>query len=279
MKQVKHGVALLIALIVGLLAGITRSFQLLFEPLGLTDALNTAGSHAGGLVSRVTEAAFDTPYLLARKGTAARQILVGTATARPIGTVADAALVTTEIGVRCLGGPDTQLMIASGVIGVDAPVYTDAAGKVSATAASGSYMVGTALTATTADTQEIEVLTCVPMPVTTPAVTVSASGGAVSALQATGGIFVSNAGASGAATFTLPAAVVGMRVAGVVEAAQELRLDPNGTETIALPSSGVQGAAGKYLTADAVGEKVELICLTTGTWDVVSYSGTWTAES
>jgi hypothetical protein len=69
-----------------------------------------------------------------------------------------------------------------------------------------------------------------------------------------------------------------MRVVAVVEAAQELRLDPSGTQTIALPSSGVQGAAGKYLTADAVGEKVDLICITTGTWDVVSYSGTWTAE-
>jgi hypothetical protein len=278
MKQVKHGFALLIALIAGLLAGITRSFQLLFEPLGLTDALNTAGSHAGGLVSRVTEAAFATPYLLARKGTAARQILVGTATARPIGTVADAALVTTEIGVKCLGGPDTQLMIASGVIAVDAPVYTDADGKVSATAASGSYMVGTALTATTADGQEIEVLTCIPMPVSTPAVTVSAADATVSALQATAGIIVSNAGASGAVTFALPAAVVGMRVTAVVEAAQELRLDPNGTETIALPSTGVQGAAGKYLTADAVGENVELVCLTAGTWDCTNYTGTWTAQ-
>jgi hypothetical protein len=79
-------------------------------------------------------------------------------------------------------------------------------------------------------------------------------------------------------TFTLPAAVVGMRVNAVVEAAQELRLDPNGTETIALPSSGVQGAAGKYLVADAVGENVMLICVTIGTWDVLNYTGTWTAE-
>jgi hypothetical protein len=70
-----------------------------------------------------------------------------------------------------------------------------------------------------------------------------------------------------------------MRVSAVVRAAQELRLDPNGTETIALPSSGVQGAAGKYLTADAVGENVELICLTTGTWDAVGHTGTWTAQA
>ena len=276
--KLNQGFALLIALIVGLLAGFKHAFALVFQPLGLTDALNTTGSHASGLVTRITEVAFDTPYLLARKGTAARQILLGTATARPLGSVADSALITTDIGVRLLGGPDTQLLIADGVIAVDNPVYTAAAGKVSATAASGSYLVGVALTATTADGQEIEVATCAPQPATTPSVVVAAAGGAVSALQATGGVVVSNAGASGAAAFTLPAALVGMRVAAVVEAAQELRLDPNGTETIALPSSGVQGAAGKYLVADAVGEKVELVCLTAGTWDCLTYSGTWSAE-
>lgn len=92
-----------------------------------------------------------------------------------------------------------------------------------------------------------------------------------------GGV-ISNAGASGAATFVLPAAKVGMEFTFIVEAAQELRIDPSGTETIALPSTGVQGAAGKYLTADAVAEKVKLVCLTEGTWDVEHYSGTWTAE-
>ena len=273
-KQLHSIMAFLIALIIAPMLGVARAFC----PGGV-DAINTAGSHAGGLVTRITEVAFDSPYLLCRKGTGARQILVGTATARPIGTVADAALITTDIGVRCLGGSDTQLMIADGVIAVDAPVYSAASGKVSATAASGSYQVGTALTATTADTQEIEVLTCIPMPVSTPAVVVNAAGATVSALQATAGVVVSNAGASSDATFALPAAVVGMRVTGVVEAAQKLILDPNGTETCALPSSGVQGAAGKYLWADAVGENVELICLTTGTWDVYNFTGTWTAES
>ena len=93
------------------------------------------------------------------------------------------------------------------------------------------------------------------------------------------GTVVSNAGASAAFAFTLPPATVGLRFVAVVEAAYELRLDPDGTETIALPSSGVQSAAGKYIGADAVGEKVEIICITAGTWDVIHYSGTWTAES
>jgi len=105
---------------------------------------------------------------------------------------------------------------------------------------------------------------------------VDADGATITAAES--GMVISNAGASGAAVFALPPAVVGLEFIALVEAAQEMRLDPNGTETVALPSTGVQGAAGKYLTADAIGEKVHLICVTAGTWDVISYSGTWTAE-
>ncbi len=48
--------------------------------------------------------------------------------------------------------------------------------------------------------------------------------------------------------------------------------------TIALPSTGAQGAAGKYLSADAVGEWVRLLCVKAGQWQVAGYAGTWTAE-
>jgi hypothetical protein len=64
-----------------------------------------------------------------------------------------------------------------------------------------------------------------------------------------------------------------------VQAAQELRIDPNGTETSALPSSGAQGAAGKYLTADAVGEHLHLVCIVAGTWNRAEYAGTWAHEA
>lgn len=109
-------------------------------------------------------------------------------------------------------------------------------------------------------------------------VLVDADGATITAAQAVGG-YISNLGAAAAATFALPAALPGMSVVAIVEAAFALRLDPNGTETIALPSTGVQGAAGKYLEADAVGEKVKLVCLTAGTWSVEHYSGTWTAQA
>jgi hypothetical protein len=88
-----------------------------------------------------------------------------------------------------------------------------------------------------------------------------------------------NTGASGAITIALPAAVPGLHYYFYVNAAQELRIDPNGTETISLPSTGVPGAAGKYLTANAVGESVHLACMVAGSWAVLGYTGTWTAEA
>ena len=87
-----------------------------------------------------------------------------------------------------------------------------------------------------------------------------------------------NTGASGTITLALPAATVGLRFVFGVGAAQQLRIDPNGSETISLPSTGVPGAAGKYLVADAIGETVELLCLVAGNWNVIGYTGTWTAE-
>jgi hypothetical protein len=86
-----------------------------------------------------------------------------------------------------------------------------------------------------------------------------------------------NAAASGAITFALPAATVGLWYRFKVQAAQELRIDPNGSETISLPADGVKQAAGAYLTANAVGEGVEVECVTAGTWEANYYTGTWTA--
>lgn len=99
----------------------------------------------------------------------------------------------------------------------------------------------------------------------------------VNAIQ--GGVVVSNKSRGAATVFSLPPAVPGMRVSAVVQAAQALRLDPSGTETIALPSTGVQSASGKYIEADAVAETVDLVCIVAGTWDVLNFNGTWTAES
>jgi hypothetical protein len=109
-------------------------------------------------------------------------------------------------------------------------------------------------------------------------VTVDADGMSGITEAYSGGIFT-NEGASGAAVFALGAAAVGVELTFRVMTAQELRIDPSGTETIALPSSGAQGAAGKYLTADAVGEWVKLLCVKTGQWHIAGYAGTWAHEA
>jgi hypothetical protein len=93
------------------------------------------------------------------------------------------------------------------------------------------------------------------------------------------GATLTNTGASGQVTFSLPPAVKGLSIRARVDAAQELRLDPSGSEQICLPSTGVPGTGGKYLTADAINETVHLRCIEAGIWDVVSYTGTWTAEA
>lgn len=86
-----------------------------------------------------------------------------------------------------------------------------------------------------------------------------------------------NTGASGAIVAALPVATVGLRFSFSVGAAQELRINPSGTETISLPSDGIPGAAGKYLTANAIGETVMLECFIAGNWTTRG-NGTWTAE-
>jgi len=91
------------------------------------------------------------------------------------------------------------------------------------------------------------------------------------------GSVITNTGASGAVAFTLPPATVGMEILARVSVAQQLRIDPNGTETISLPSTGVVQAAGAYIVADAIGETVQIRCDVAGTWTVYGYVGTWTA--
>lgn len=105
---------------------------------------------------------------------------------------------------------------------------------------------------------------------------VDMDGGSVNAAMA--GSIVSNFASSTTATFNLPAALAGMEYYFYVLAAVELRINPDGTETIGLPSSGVQQAGGKYIVADAIGEYVHIICAKAGQWETLDYRGTWGVE-
>lgn len=92
------------------------------------------------------------------------------------------------------------------------------------------------------------------------------------------GVVFTNQGASGAITFNLPPATPGQWFDFVVMEAQELRINPNGNETISL-TTGVQQAAGKYIGADAAGEYIQIVCVKAGQWNAIGGVGTWTAES
>jgi hypothetical protein len=105
---------------------------------------------------------------------------------------------------------------------------------------------------------------------------VSVDGGPISAAMS--GAIVDNTPSGSAAVFNLPAALAGMEFWFHVKAAFAMRINPDGNETIGLPSSGVQQAAGKYIEADAAGEYVHIQCVTAGTWDTLDYRGTWTVE-
>jgi hypothetical protein len=91
-------------------------------------------------------------------------------------------------------------------------------------------------------------------------------------------VIVSNRGAQGEVIVSLPAAEPGMRVAGVCNVSQLLSFDPNGTEII-FGTDGITLTAGVPIKGNAAGESIELVCIETGIWNVLSRSGTWTATA
>lgn len=82
-----------------------------------------------------------------------------------------------------------------------------------------------------------------------------------------------NTGASATVLFNLPASVEGMELIFYVDAAQIIRVDPNGTETVGT------GGAGKYLEIPGTAKNLARIrCLVAGHWSVLSSVGTLAYE-
>lgn len=214
------------------------------------------------------------PYL--RVKLSAGYLVVAGAADDELGTLENRALSNEgSAAVVPANAEGTRLVVAAGVIAQYADVYRAASGKVSATP--NGKRLGIALEAAAADGDQIEIYQ---LPANAQELLVEAhtADDTLTAAEMYGSIHTS-VGAAGTITLALPPAVVGMHAKFAVGAAQELRLDPNGTETISLPSTGVPGAAGKYLTANAIGETVELVCCSAGSWRVFGFTGTWTAEA
>jgi hypothetical protein len=204
-------------------------------------------------------------------------LAIAGATDVELGTIEAAAFAAGEIrSVRLRTAQGTCKMVAAGAFSAAATVYGAAGGKIDDV--DNGNRIGIALEAATAANDIVEVMR-LPGPFGSGTKSVEAHTADDTLTAAESGTVHTTVGASGTVTFTLPAATVGLEYFFRVGAAQELRIDPDGTETIALPSTGVQGAAGKYLTANADGETVHILCDNAGEWSCYGYTGTWTAES
>ena len=91
------------------------------------------------------------------------------------------------------------------------------------------------------------------------------------------GTVQTNAGAAGAAAWTLPTAVAGYEYVFVVMAAFELRVTPAAGDVVYI--NGVGASAAEYWAADAVGESLHLIAVDATNWIGVSHIGTWTQQT
>lgn len=95
----------------------------------------------------------------------------------------------------------------------------------------------------------------------------------VSPVDCWGGV-ITNEGASGSVTLSLPPAEVGMRLHVEAFAAQEIILDPNGSEIV----NALGAAAGDYVsntTTPAIGDRITLICVEAGEWMIEDSAGDW----
>ena len=93
------------------------------------------------------------------------------------------------------------------------------------------------------------------------------------------GTLHTSVGAAGEIILALPVAAVGLNYKFYVGAAQNLVIEPNGSDAISLPSTGVPGTGGVNLVANAIGETVDLVCAKAGVWACFGFTGTWAAGS
>jgi hypothetical protein len=134
---------------------------------GTTAFANIAeGTHADGCITKLTDAAIATRFLLFKVGSDGNHIAANGANDMPLGIVDDeASAAEKRVSVQLLGvRSGTLLMVASEAITVGENVYSAASGKIQDLPAGAGtyYRVGVALTAAGADGDLVEVQHCVP---------------------------------------------------------------------------------------------------------------------
>jgi hypothetical protein len=108
----------------------------------------TVGTHKGN-VTRKTDAAIATRFLLGKVGSDEDHIALCGVGEKPIGIITDEATAAEkDVNVALLGGTDeTRKGVASGAVAAGDNVYPAAAGKLSTLAAGGThYLSGRAIT-------------------------------------------------------------------------------------------------------------------------------------
>ena len=116
-------------------------------------ASNSSGTYEGGCVTRHSEGALGTRYLIVKQGATTSGILVCGATDTPLGILTDEAEESGDVVmVITPGGADgTVLVIPAVSISAGDVVYTAAAGKVTNVPVAGCRRIGIALEDGTAD--------------------------------------------------------------------------------------------------------------------------------
>ena len=152
---------------VALLAGVGLGF--LPKERAKSFANSAIGTHRGS-VTRLTDGAISTRYLLGTAGSDASHIAICGASTVPTGVIADeSSAAGEEVSVELLGSAgSTVRMVAAGAVNAGGLVYTSANGMVGTlpTASGAYYCVGMALTPATASGDVIEVDPCVAAKVT-----------------------------------------------------------------------------------------------------------------
>ena len=155
--KTKHGLAILLALIIAPFAGIARALA----PHG-TDALNTQGTH-GSTITRTAEGALSAHLLLTFGTNAATQLKLCTATTRPVAFAYDDFDNLAKVTGELLIGGCTRLAIGSKAIAAGVRVYATAGGKLTDAVVAGAYLVGESLTACAGDGSEFEIMPLSPV--------------------------------------------------------------------------------------------------------------------